>query len=427
MSGSTPPLTIDSPDPARRRFLQIAGTGLVAAPLAGSLLGAPSSPADAAQQSQRAAMPPASVTGRPMPQIQKPFPLPPQSRIGFAVVGLGKFALNQIIPSFAESKRSKLVALVSGNREKAEQVAGRYGVDKKAIYDYASFDSLAGNAEVDVVYIILPNGLHAEYAIRAAKAGKHVMCEKPMASTVAECEAMIRASLRAGRKLMVAYRAQYEPFNLEAIRLAHSGDLGKLKLVVSDHGRNLNPSDPADQWRMSAKLAGGGALYDIGIYSLQAARYITGEEPEEIHAMIHSTRGDPRFREVEENVTFQLRFPSGVLANCSASYGYADTKRITVQGSEASLTLDPATDYYEHKLTITKGKTEERIKLQEGNQFALEMDHFAQSIQEDQPPRTPGEEGLQDVRLMQAIYEAARTGRTVKLEPRIPDVVADVP
>src|SRR4051794_24075998 len=134
MSGSTPPLTIDSPDPARRQFLQIAGqiagTGLVAAPVAGSLLGASSSPAEAAQQSQRAAMPPASVTGRPMPQIQKPFPLPPQSRIGFAVVGLGKFALNQIIPSFAESKRSKLVALVSGNREKAEQVAGRYGVDK---------------------------------------------------------------------------------------------------------------------------------------------------------------------------------------------------------------------------------------------------------------------------------------------------------
>ena len=303
------------------------------------------------------------------------------------------------------------MALISGNREKAEQVAERYGVDKKAIYDYASFDSIRDNPEINIVYIILPNGLHAEYVIRAAQAGKHVMCEKPMAPTVAECEAMIRASVKAGRKLMVAYRAQYEPFNLEVMRQAHSGELGKLKLVVSDHGRNLDPSDPADQWRMSAKLAGGGALYDIGIYSLQAARYITGEEPEEIQAMIHTTPGDPRFREVEENVVFQLRFPSGVLAHCSASYGYADTKRIMVQGSEASLTLDPATDYYEHKLTVTKGKIEEEIKVQEGNQFALEMDHLAQSIQEDQPPKTPGEEGLQDVRLMQAIYEAARIGK----------------
>src|SRR4051812_26900452 len=425
MSGLIPPITIDSPNPARRRFLQIAGTGLVAAPVAGSLLSASSSPA--AAQSQGVAMPPASITGRPMPQIQKPFPLPPQDRVGYAVVGLGKFALNQIIPSFAESKRSKLVALVSGNRQKAEQVAERYGVDKKAIYDYASFDSIKDNPEINVVYIILPNGLHAEYAIRAAKAGKHVMCEKPMAPTVADCEAMIRASQRAGRKLMVAYRAQYEPFNLEVMRQAQSGELGKLKLVVSDHGRNLDPSDPADQWRMSAKLAGGGALYDIGIYSLQAARYITGEEPQEVQAMIHSTHNDRRFREVEENVVFQLRFPSGVLAQCSASYGYADTKRIMVQGSEASLTLDPATDYYEHKLTVTKGKIEEEIKVQEGNQFALEMDHLAQSIQEDQPPKTPGEEGLQDIRLMQAIYEAARLGKAVKLEPRIPDVVADAP
>lgn len=426
MSGSIPPATLDSLNAGRRRFLQIAGTGLVAAPVAGSLLGASPSPA-AAQQQGGLAMPPRGITGRPMPKIQKPFPLPPQDRVGYAIVGLGKFALNQIIPSFADSKRSKLVALVSGNRQKAEQVAERYGVDKKAIYDYANFDAIKDNPEIDVVYIILPNGLHAEYAIRAAQAGKHVMCEKPMAPTVAECETMIRASAKAGRKLMVAYRAQYEPFNLEVMRLAQSGELGTLKLVVSDHGRNLDPSDPADQWRMSAKLAGGGSLYDIGIYSLQAARYITGEEPEEIQAMIHSTPGDPRFREVEENVTFQLRFPSGTLAQCSASYGYADTKRFMVQGSEASLTLDPATDYYEHKLTVTKGKTEEEIKIQEGNQFALEMDHLAQSIQEDQPPKTAGEEGLQDVRLMQAIYEAARTGRSVKVEPRIPDVVADVP
>lgn len=341
--------------------------------------------------------------------------LPPEKKLGWAVVGLGKFATEQIMPSFGECKRSKLVALVSGDRAKAERLAQQYGVNQKNIYNYQNYDTIRDNPQVDVIYIILPNGLHAEYSIRGAQAGKHVMCEKPMANTVEECQAMIAAAKKSDRKLMIAYRAQYEPYNLAAIELAQSGKLGKLKAITSDHGRNLDPKDPADRWRTNKKLAGGGSLYDIGIYSLQAARYITGEEPQEISAMIYSTPNDPRFREVEENVNFVLRFPSGVLANCTSSYGYSDAKRLQVFGSDAVLELDPATDYYQHRLIIKRKNSNEEQNIQEKNQFALEMDHLSESIMANKQPKTPGEEGLQDVRLMQLIYEAARTGRTIKV------------
>ena len=341
--------------------------------------------------------------------------MPPEKKLGWAVVGLGKFATEQIIPSFAECKRSRLVALVSGSPDKAQRIAQQHGVEPKNIYNYQNYDSIRNNPEVDIIYIILPNGLHAEYSIRGAQAGKHIMCEKPMANTVAECQAMIDASNKAGRKLMIAYRAQYEPYNLAAIAIAQKKELGILKAIVADHGRNLDPKDPADRWRMNKKLAGGGSLFDIGIYSLQAARYITGEEPTEISAMMYSTPNDPRFKEVEENVNFMLRFPSGVIANCTSSYGYADVKRYQVMGSKGTLELDPATDYYEHRLYVQRGKVREERKIQEQNQFALEMDHLSECVMENKQPKTPGEEGLQDVRLMTAIYQAAETGRTIKL------------
>jgi len=348
--------------------------------------------------------------------MEKAMPEAPAQRLGFAVVGLGQFALNQILPSFAESKSAKLVGLVSGNRDKALQVADRYGVDPNNIYDYENFDRIADNDEIDIVYIILPNALHAEYTIRAFKAGKHVMCEKPMAVTVEECETMIRAGREADRKLMIAYRAQYEPYNLEAIRMARSGELGKIRLVTSDHGRILDPKVPADQWRMVKALAGGGSLYDIGIYSLQAARYITGEEPVEVTAHVSTDRNDPRFREVEELVAFQLRFPSGALANLTASYSTAPVKRIQVFGSKASLVLDPATEYDKHEMMVKTEKEQRRVQIQEGNQFANEMDHFVKAINEGSEPKTPGEEGLRDIRILQQVYRAAAEGRPISLE-----------
>ncbi|MDQ3291012.1 MAG: Gfo/Idh/MocA family oxidoreductase, partial [Bacteroidota bacterium] len=262
---------------------------------------------------------------------------------------------------------------------------------------------------------VLPNSMHAEYTIRAAQAGKHVMSEKPMATSVADCQKMIDACKKANKKLMIAYRAQYESFNLKSIELIKSGQIGKLRFLTSDHGRLLKPEQPEDKWRADKELAGGGSLMDIGVYSLNAMRYLTGEEPVEISAMIHSDPNDPRFKEVEETVAFTLRFPSGILANCSSSYGYESVKRFQAFGSKGSLILDPATDYYEHNLELQLEDGKHEVKVKEEDHFAAEMDHLSECVLENKEPKTPGEEGLRDVKYMMAIYEAAKLGKPVKV------------
>jgi predicted dehydrogenase len=273
------------------------------------------------------------------------------------------------------------------------------------------------------VYIVLPNGMHAEYTVRAAQAGKHVLCEKPMANSVAEGERMIAAARRAGKKLMIAYRLQYEPYNREVIRLARAKELGHLKGFLASNGQVQG--DPK-QWRLNKALAGGGSLPDVGIYCLNAARYITGEEPVRVSASLHSTPKDPRFAQVEEQVDFRLQFPSGLLASCSCSYGYHGSKIYRVLGDEAWAELDPAFPYRGQRLSVSKNdakySSEERQERQlEGkNHFALEMDHMAHAVLADKTPHTPGEEGLQDLRVIAAIYRAAAEGKTIDL-PNVDD------
>jgi predicted dehydrogenase len=254
--------------------------------------------------------------------------------------------------------------------------------------------------------------MHAEYTIRAHKAGKHVLSEKPMASAPADCEAMIAAARQAGKKLMVAYRCRYEPYNQEMIKLAREQTLGPVKVVVADHGFNIG--DPK-QWRLNRALSGGGSLMDIGIYSLQAARYVTGEEPTELTAMSYSTPGDERFKEVEETINFQLRFPSGALANCTSSYGFAGQNRYRVIATKGWFELEPATSYTGLRMKVRTATGLEERALPVRDHFAMEMDHLSECVMENKEPLTPGEEGLRDSRLMAAIYEAAKTGRTVKV------------
>jgi predicted dehydrogenase len=369
----------------RRRFLARAGQGLAAAGAFGAM-------------ARRA-------LGQQVPE-------PPGRKAGWAIVGLGNLAINQILPAFAKCEKSKVVALVSGHPDKANKLALRYGVSPKAIYDYRGYDALKDNPEVDVVYVVLPNRMHAEYTIRAHQAGKHVLSEKPMANTPADCQAMIDAAQKAGRKLMVAYRCRYEPFNKEMIRMAREQELGPVKAIVADHGFNIG--DPT-QWRLKKEMAGGGSLMDIGIYSLQAARYVTGEEPVEINAMTYTTPGDVRFKEVEETINFQLRFPSGVLANCTSSYGYSGQNKYRVIATRGWFELEPATSYTGLRMKVRRsGATEDR-DMPQRDHFALEMDHMSECAMEGKDPLTPGEEGLRDLRLMMAIYEAARTGRTIKV------------
>ena len=370
----------------RRGFLTTVSAGLVAANVSGTLLGRASA--------------------------QLVVPEPPGRKLGWAIVGLGSLSIHQILPAFAECEKSKVVALVSGHPEKANKLALRYGVDPKNIYNYQNYDTIRDNPAVDIIYVVLPNGMHAEYTIRGFEAGKHVLSEKPMANTPAECQSMIDAGRKADRKLMVAYRCRYEPVNREAIRMARSGELGPTQVILADHGFNMG--DPK-QWRLNKALAGGGSMMDIGIYSLQAARYLTGEEPSEINAMIFNSPGDVRFKEVEETINFQLRFPSGVQANCTSSYGYAGQNHYRVVGTEGWFELEPATSYTGLRMRIRRGQELEEPDLAERNHFALEMDHMSGCVMDNKEPLTPGEEGLRDLTIMAAIYEAARTGKTVKM------------
>jgi len=371
---------------SRRGFIGKLGQGLAAANVAGVLL------KDAS--------------------AQLVVPEPPGKKLGWAIVGLGSLSINQILPAFAKCEKSKVTALVSGHPDKANKLALRYGVSPKNIYNYQNYDSLKDNPEVDVIYIVLPNGMHAEYTVRGFQAGKHVLSEKPMANTPAECQQMIDAAHKANRKLMVAYRCQYEPYNKEAIRIARSHELGPTQIILADAGFSMG--DPK-QWRLNRQLAGGGSLMDIGIYALNASRYLSGEEPTEVNAMVYTTPNDPRFKEVEEHITFQLRFPSGILANCSSSYGYFHQSHFRVMGTEARLEMDPATWYSGLRLWIERGNTIDQRDLPVVDHFTTEMDHMSDCVMQNKEPITPGEEGLRDLTIMMAIYEAAKSGRTVKL------------
>jgi predicted dehydrogenase len=373
-------------DITRRRFITKVGQGLVAAKVVGGLL----KPAHA----------------------QLVVPDPPGKKLGWAIVGLGSLAINQILPAFSQCEKSKVMALVSGHPDKANKLALRYGISPKNIYNYQNYDSIKDNPEVDIIYIVLPNGMHAEYTVRGLQAGKHVLTEKPMANSPAECQQMIDAGRKASKKLMVAYRCRYEPYNQEAIRVARSHELGTVKVILADAGFAMN--DP-NVWRLKKNLAGGGSLMDIGIYALQAARYLTGEEPSEVNAMMYSTPNDPRFKEVEEAINFQLRFPSGILANCTSSYGYAWQSHYRVVTSEGWLELDPATAYSGLRMRVHRGNVTEEKDLPVVDHFAAEMEHMSDCVMQNREPLTPGEEGLRDLTIMHALYEAANTGKTVKL------------
>ena len=338
-------------------------------------------------------------------------PEPPGKKLGWALVGLGSLSINQIMPAFAKCEKSKLVAFVSGHRDKADKLAARYGVEAANIYNDENFDSIKGNPAIDIVYIVLPNGMHAEYTVRALQAGKHVLCEKPMANTPAECEQMISAATTAARKLMIAYRLRYEPFNNALIKVARDQEFGRTRVILADAGFPIG--DPT-QWRLNKKMAGGGSMMDIGIYALNASRYLTGEEPVELNAMMDTTPNDPRFREVEENILFQLRFPSGVIANCTSSYG-APFNRFRVVGMNGWAELEPALSYNGLRMRAGGGgKVEERLHPVIDH-FAAEMDHLSDCVMTDKPPLTPGEEGLKDMRIISAVYQAAAGGGTVKL------------
>jgi predicted dehydrogenase len=336
---------------------------------------------------------------------------PAGKKVGFALVGLGRLSIGQLLPAFATCKNARVTALVSGHPDKAKDLAGKYGVPEKSIYNYDNFDSIKENPDVDVVFVVLPNSMHAEYTIRAAKAAKHVLCEKPMANTVEECQQMIDACKQANRKLMIAYRLHYEPINQKAIQICREKAYGAVKVIEADFGFNIGPN----QWRLDKKLAGGGPLPDVGVYCINATRYLAGEEPVQIGATIYQPKDDPRFKEVEESAAWWMRFPSGAIAHCATSYGGNPGNRYRFSTRDAQVTVDPAFSYGGLKMTIANRGKSEPLDLPNIDQFAAEMDHFAECVLNDKQPLTPGEEGLADVKVLKAIYQSAEIGKAVNV------------
>ncbi|WP_206240005.1 Gfo/Idh/MocA family protein [Novosphingobium terrae] len=410
----------------RRRLIKAAGVGGTGLLLGSSAMGATFTPPSSVDRGHVEPGP----DGRPRvsfpnwrdpadtPSSPPPAPLPPEQRVGFAIVGLGRLALGEILPAFAKSLMAKPVALVSGSPEKLHAVAAQYGIKPEACYSYEDFDRIRDNSEVKVVYIVLPNAMHRLYTERAAKAGKHVLTEKPMSVTAKDAQAMVDACKAEAVKLMVAYRIQYEPFNRRAMKAVREGAHGRL---LAYHGINTQTvaADGHLQWRHKKAMAGGGSLFDIGLYCLNTARFMTGEEPVEIFATTYAPPGDPRFSEVEETVSFMLRFPSSTIANCFTSYGGRDDKHARLNLAAAAVDMPNCYQYLGQRMTVTKRESDatshDEIVIEAKNQFATEIDHMAECVLTGRDPYTPGEEGVQDHRLMEAIYESARSGKPVHL------------
>jgi predicted dehydrogenase len=343
-------------------------------------------------------------------------PTPVARKAGWAVVGLGELALGEGLPAFRECQYAKATALVSGHPDKAGKVAVVYGVNPKSLYTYETFDHIANNPEIDVVYIVLPNPMHAEFSIRALKAGKHVLCEKPLAANVKEAEEMVAAARTAGRKLGTAYRLHYEPMNLAVMDMCRKKTCGDIKTFTSSNCQNVQ----APNIRLSAQLAGG-PVGDMGIYSINAARYALNEEPIEVAAMARHPTNDPRFREVPESVSYLLRYPSGIVAQCECSFGSANSQRYRILCTKGFIEMDPAFPYRDLRLRVSEETSPtgvpqiSELRHPPMNQFARQFDHFSQAVLNNTEVWTTGEMGLADMRIVAAIDEAQREGRPVKL------------
>jgi predicted dehydrogenase len=332
--------------------------------------------------------------------------------VRYAVVGLGHIAQNAVLPAFARARgNSRLTALVSDDPRKLKAVAKKYKVN--GMFSYDEYEECL--KDVDAVYIALPNSMHAEYTVRAANAGVHVLCEKPMAVTVDECERMIDACREANVKLMIAYRLHFEEINLKAVELVRRGKLGDPKFFNSSFSMQVKPGDIRTK-----RDLGGGTLYDIGVYCINAARYLFRAEPKEVMAI--SVNSAPnKLPEIDESTGALLRFDGERVASFVTSFNAADAAWYEVVGTKGSLCVDPAYEYSEglgYELTID-GKTQ-RKSIGKRDQFAPELLYFSDCILKNRTPEPSGAEGLQDVRIVRALYESADTGRAVQIPPYEP-------
>ena len=332
-----------------------------------------------------------------------------KKKLGIALVGLGSYSTYQLAPALQETEHCYLAGVVTGTPAKEQLWANRYNIPKENIYNYDNFDTIAANKAIDVVYVVLPNSMHAEFSIRAAKAGKHVICEKPMALNVAECDAIIEACERAGVKLGMGYRLHSEPYTQEVKRFVREKTFGDVLYVSADAAyRSMgNPN----QWRLNRALSGGGALMNMGVYAIQSAIYATGENPISVTAQEFSTRPD-YFKDTDETITAQFEFDSGAMANIMTSHNVR-ANRLYATCTKGWFELDPASTYIPLAGRTSKGK----LDFAQESQQKLQMDDFAKHVLYGEPNLAPGEMGRRDMVIVEAIYKSiAEVGKKQPLD-----------
>jgi predicted dehydrogenase len=334
-------------------------------------------------------------------------------RVGFAVVGLGFISEEAVLPAFKYAKKSRLVAVVSGDAAKAKRLGRKFHA--AANFTYENFDECLRMPDVEAVFIATNNGSHVRFAEQSAASARHVLCEKPLANTPEECHRMVEACRKNNVKLMTAYRKYFDPAALEFKKLLASGKLGRLKFLHTAFSVNLPPSN---QWHLSKQSAGGGALLDLGVYCVNTTRFVIGQDPIEAADGYSWTVDPERFHEVEESIAFQLKFPEGLYMQATASFGAMMGSFLQVHGEKGWAALDPAYAFNEERRMFGKigGKWFER-KFNAIEEFHLELDHFAECIRKNRTPGPDGVAGLRDVQIMQAIYQSVSLNQPVAIPP----------
>ena len=344
-------------------------------------------------------------------------PAPPKKKLGIALVGLGNYATNQLAPALQLTEHCYLAGIVTGTKEKEKIWQDKYGIPDENIYNYDNYDSIADNPDIDIVYVVLPNSMHAEYTIRGAQAGKHMMCEKPMAISVTECQQMIDACNQANRKLSIGYRLHYEPFNLEMMRLGQKEVYGKITDLQASFGFTMGN---LDQWRAKKEYAGGGPLMDVGIYALQGSIYTMGQLPVTVSAK-DTTKDKEKWTDVEGSLEWEMEFPSGVKAKYATTYE-DNIQFLRAQAENGHFNLEPAYVYNGLELTTSDGPA----NIQPVNHQASHMDAFTRNVLDDTKVIASGEMGMRDMYYIEKIYQSAASGGDVLSLVGAPEVLHQV-
>jgi predicted dehydrogenase len=330
-----------------------------------------------------------------------------KGKLGIALVGLGYYATNLLAPALQETEHCYLAGIVTGTPSKIDKWKSKYSIPDTNIYNYQTFDSIKNNPDIDIIYVVLPNSMHTEYVIRAANANKHVICEKPMALNVKECDDMITACKKANKMLSIGYRLHFEPYNLEMVRLGTQKIYGNIKKMNAGFGF---PAGDPNQWRLKKAMAGGGPLVDVGVYCIQGFCYTTGLEPIAVTAQEGPKTDPQKFKDVEESLTWQMEMPNGIICEGKASYSEG-MNFLKADAEKGTFELTSAFNYAGQAGDTPNGE----MNFPHINQQAKQMDDFALAIKNNRPTPVPGEMGRRDVRIIEAIYEAMNNGKRVTI------------